>query len=1086
MDSPAGAGVCLVEMNSSSSTTTLTVKEDIPLLTKPRETNNVFNRFCQWIWQKCFRKKELTSRTIIIGKQSTEKYSPNVIRNQKYTIITFLPKVLYQQFKFFLNLYFLLMAMSQFVPELRLGYLYTYWGPLIFVLAVTLFREGVDDIRRWQRDEEVNSQKYKRLIRGKDHNIGTEYVSSSKLKVGDLVLVEKDQRVPADMVLLRTTEKSGACFVRTDQMDGETDWKLRLAIGDTQKLDCDARLFDITATIFAEKPQRDIHSFIGTFRRQDNGEEVSLDVENTLWANCVVANGSALGAVVYTGAETRSVMNNSQPRSKVGLLDIEINQLTKLLFCAVVGLAFVMMCLKGFSGPWYRYMFRFVLLFSYIIPISLRVNLDMGKAFYSWSMQRDEEMPDTVVRCTTIPEELGRISYLFSDKTGTLTQNSMVFKRLHLGTVSYGAESFDQVADQLKLTFCGSVEPTHNRNLSQGSTSFKIRRSEQTRLHDAVKAIALCHNVTPVIENNVQGNITDSPVELRSEADQHYIREGLLSRAQCTYQASSPDEIALVKWTEDVGLAVIKRDLTSLQLRTSNGDILNYTILQMFPFTSETKRMGIIVKDIATGDITFYLKGADVVMSSIVQYTDWLEEECGNMAREGLRTLVVARKNLTEDQYVEFESRLNSARLAVTGRAQRVATVVDTLEREMELLCVTGVEDKLQVNVRRTLELLGNAGIKIWMLTGDKQETATCIAKSSRLVSRTQELFIFNPVHTRTEAHQQLNAFRKKQDCALVITGDSLEICLQYYQTELLDVACRSPAVICCRCSPTQKAQIVTLIKAHTGKRTAAVGDGGNDVSMIQAADTGIGIAGVEGRQASLAADFSVPQFSHLARLLMVHGRYSYKRSASLSQFVIHRGLIISTMQAIFSAVFYFSSVTLYQGFLMIGYATLYTMFPVFSLVLDKDVLAKIALTYPELYKELSKGRSLSYKTFFIWVLISIYQGGVIMYGALFLFEDEFIHIVAISFTALILTELIMVALTVRTWHYLMLLAELFSLAVYILSLILLKDYFDSHFIQTESFLWKVTVITLVSCLPLYILKFLRKKFSPPSYSKLS
>lgn len=114
-------------------------------------------------------------------------------------------------------------------------------------------------------------------------------------------------------------------------------------------------------------------------------------------------------------------------------------------------------------------------------------------------------------------------------------------------------------------------------------------------------------------------------------------------------------QIALVKWTEDVGLAVIKRDLTSLQLRTSAGDILNYTILQMFPFTSETKRMGIIVKDVASGDITFYLKGADVVMSSIVQYTDWLEEECGNMAREGLRTLVVARKNLTEEQYLEFE-----------------------------------------------------------------------------------------------------------------------------------------------------------------------------------------------------------------------------------------------------------------------------------------------------------------------------------------------------------------------------------------------------------------------------------------------
>lgn len=227
----------------------------------------------------------------------------------------------------------------------------------------------------------------------------------------------------------------------------------------------------------------------------------------------------------------------------------------------------------------------------------------------------------------------------------------------------------------------------------------------------------------------------------------------------------------------------------------------------------------------------------------------------------------------------------------------------------------------------------------------------------------------------RTDAHLELNQFRRKQDCALVVSGESLEVCLQYYQDEFMELATASPAVVCCRCSPTQKAQVVSLIQKQTGKRTCAVGDGGNDVSMIQQADAGVGIEGREGRQASLAGDFSIPQFSHIAKLLLVHGRRSYKRSAALSQFVIHRGLIISTMQAVFSAVFYLSSVALYQGFLMVGYATLYTMFPVFSLVLDQDISSYIAVTYPELYKELSKGRSLSYKTFFMWVLISIYQG---------------------------------------------------------------------------------------------------------------
>lgn len=211
---------------------------------------------------------------------------------------------------------------------------------------------------------------------------------------------------------------------------------------------------------------------------------------------------------------------------------------------------------------------------------------------------------------------------------------------------------------------------------------------------------------------------------------------------------------------------------------------MHYQILQLFPFTSESKRMGIIVRESKTGQITFYLKGADVVMSSIVQYNDWLSEESGNMAREGLRTLVVAKKVLTEEQYNDFETRYNAARLSISDRVAKVAAVTESLEREMELLCLTGVEDRLQENVRPTLELLRNAGVRVWMLTGDKLETACCIAKSSQLIGRKQGLYVLRSVKTRTEAHQELNHFRRKQGHALVISGESLEVCLQYYRLE--------------------------------------------------------------------------------------------------------------------------------------------------------------------------------------------------------------------------------------------------------------------------------------------------------------
>lgn len=279
---------------------------------------------------------------------------------------------------------------------------------------------------------------------------------------------------------------------------------------------------------------------------------------------------------------------------------------------AVVLLSLVMVALKGFHGPWYRYLFRFILLFSYIIPISLRVNIDMAKTVYSWFIQHDKEIPNTLVRSSTMSEEMGRISYMLSDKTGTLTQNEMVFKRLHLGTVSFGSDSMDEIMHHLLISF---RQQTPNKN-----QPMIMRRTIVTRIRDAIEALALCHNVTPVYEANM-AEVLSKPVDEMGEE---------VKDLRVTYQASSPDEIALVSWTESIGLTLIKRDLNSMVLRGPQNELLEYDILQLFPFTSETKRMGIIIKDKQTDEIVFFLKGADTVMQSIVQYNDWLNEEVSN------------------------------------------------------------------------------------------------------------------------------------------------------------------------------------------------------------------------------------------------------------------------------------------------------------------------------------------------------------------------------------------------------------------------------------------------------------------------
>ena len=175
-------------------------------------------------------------------------------------------------------------------------------------------------------------------------------------------------------------------------------------------------------------------------------------------------------------------------------------------------------------------------------------------------------------------------------------------------------------------------------------------RDISTRLADTIQAMALCHNVTPVME------------ETSPYSGSRDVAIGMRDNVAITYQASSPDEVAIVKWTELVGLTLVYRDMTSIHLRYSSRSqtadkTLEYEILHVFPFTSETKRMGIIVRDRVKGEIFFYMKGADTVMSKIVQYNDWLDEECGNMAREGLRTLVIARRRLTEDHLKIFEER---------------------------------------------------------------------------------------------------------------------------------------------------------------------------------------------------------------------------------------------------------------------------------------------------------------------------------------------------------------------------------------------------------------------------------------------
>ena len=1155
-----------------------------------------------------------TSRNINIGQHPPPRFPPNTISNAKYTVWSFLPRTLYNEFSFFFNLYFLLVALSQIIKPLRIGYISTYTVPLAFVLAVTLGKEALDDIARRRRDAEANKEEYT-VLRLRDgsklpgshgrsksqsrlqskqgpkcgaaegyrfdaieeeeantegnnqditHSIVVDEIDikSRDLKVGDVIKLGKDQRVPADLVILKsyTAESSttpvsvpeplpvlqelsglleessdgnpdadtsaaksksdsaspgslppqadgggvGETFIRTDQLDGETDWKLRVASPLTQSLN--PRDFS-RLRIVASKPSKEVNEFVGTVELAAKAHAnktstesdyvtqlASLSIDNTAWANTVLAsNAIVLAVVVYTGAQTRQALSTSPSRSKAGLLEHEINNLTKILCALTLALSIVLVAARGIESrpgqEWYVAVMRFLILFSTIVPISLRVNLDMGKTVYARFIERDRDIPGTVVRTSTVPEELGRIEYLLSDKTGTLTQNEMDLKKIHVGTVSYANEAMDEIRSYVRQGFSAGVSSdasqstflfTPSSNYLSGSTgtnTTRTRREIGSRVRDLVLALVLCHNVTPSTEDQAGHKVT-------------------------TYQASSPDEIAIVRWAESVGLRLMHRDRHTITLQSVETCrvVVRVKILEVFPFTSAGKRMGIILQyhqgtesmlsnmDGPT-EIWFYQKGADTVMTSIVAANDWLDEETANMAREGLRTLVVGRKKLSEQQYQDFSARYKQASMSLRDRDSSMARVVkDSLEHNLEVLGVTGVEDKLQKNVKSSLELLRNAGIKIWMLTGDKVETARCVAISAKLVSRTQYIHTVTQLSSAPDsaAADTLSLLRSKPDStALLIDGDSLSHFLAHYRQEFVSVAVLLPAVIACRCSPTQKADIATLIRKFTKKRVLCIGDGGNDVSMIQAADVGVGIVGKEGRQASLAADFSITTFHHLTKLLVWHGRNSYKRSAKLAQFVIHRGLIISVCQTFYSIATQIEPHALYRDWLLVGYATVYTMAPVFSLVLDKDVDEGLANLYPELYKELTTGKSLSYRTFFVWVAVSIYQGGIIQGLSQILVDLDSPRMVSVSFTVLVINELIMVAFEIVTWHWLMAVTILGTTVIYVGSIPFLGGYFDLAYVWSWAFAWRVAAISAISLLPPYCIKVLRRTLKPPSYRKV-
>ena len=1108
-------------MNSNNSDEKISIIEEFQLdIQKPKR------KCCKSFFTCCFpccAKVDTKSKRIVGFRDKSYNIThwSNKVENNKYNMLLFLPTVIYNQFKQFGNFFYLVMAISQFIPDIKVGFLFAYVSPLCVVVIVSLLKELIDDVNRRIQDLKTNSTKVTTIqfIKNKKNKNSLKELkkikkSYSNLKIGDIIELNKDEKVPADIIVLKTFNESedSNTFIRTDQLDGETDWKLRKAPGITQKLN-EAQILELNGFINYEPPSKFIYNFEGFISIKNSEGNIikeALGLENTMWESTILATQKIIGIVIYTGKETRARMNSSMPKIKLGIVDHELNMVTFYLFCIMLCAAMFLTLLKGYYSRMFFTFFKFIVLFCAIIPIALRVNLVISKTFFSVRINKDKSIPETIARNSTIPEELGRLSYIFSDKTGTLTKNEMIFKNIAMETDQFGQESFNDLKDILEDECKTNDAPlldiynklkendeinnndiineddnnntsiNNNKNLiddsplssdnlisnenikekkphSHRKKHKKLRRSRNKIIKDTITSMLLCNNVTPIISNENPDIIT--------------------------YQASSPDEIALVKFAEKLNMKLIYRTDKEIKIKNISGTIEEYNILANFPFSSDTKRMGIILQNKKYGHIIFYLKGAENVMMNFVkkEYVGYIKENTENLATKGLRTLVLTQKLIPQKEFKIWFDEYSEALTSMDNRKQKLRDVISKLENNMEFLCVTGVEDILQNEVATTIDNLRNAGIKLWMLTGDKVETATCISISTGLKAKNHKIFTLtydqikdeeNPENEINKLKEKLEEYNNKimiDPHLFILDGDTLDLALKQCQKEFYESAMQAPSVVCCRCSPTQKRLIVKNIKKYTNCRTAAVGDGGNDVAMIQEADVGIGIVGKEGLQASLASDYSIKEFKNLSILILWWGRIAYKNTSTMANFIVHRGLIIAFCQFFFSLMFYFNPVPLYNGFLTFGFSTIFTNLPIISILLDQDVDKKNVLNFPNLYKILLKGREINLKNFLWWLFKAIIQANIIMFGSLFMFPDNiFLKIVTCSFTALVYLEILNIYTEINKIHWFMIFSLLGTCAVYTLTLAFLNNYLDIYFVIKKDIFWKIIVISVIAWIPFF------------------